>query len=180
MKKSLLAAGILAFSLSIPTAFAADSVTVQLSPENASGESGTATLTAMGDQTQVVIDLSGAPATGQPAHIHNGQCGPTLNPKPLYPLTPVVGGKSTTMVAAKLSDMTTGGFAINLHKSPQDIPTYVACGNIAKVAGASIPAAAPVAGGGYSAALQQRELGLVAAMMAGLAAFGLAVRRTVR
>ena len=32
----------------------------------------------------------------------------------------------------KLSALQTGGFAINVHKSTTDLPTYVACGDIPK------------------------------------------------
>jgi Cu/Zn superoxide dismutase len=50
-------------------------VTVNLEPQNASGEQGTVTLTPQGDKTQVVIKLAGAPSgVQQPAHIHDGNC----------------------------------------------------------------------------------------------------------
>ncbi|MCL4509047.1 MAG: hypothetical protein M1296_05940, partial [Chloroflexi bacterium] len=53
--------------------FAAQSVTVPIAAQNNSGISGTATLTAMGSQTQVVLSLTGEPAGGsEPAHIHTG------------------------------------------------------------------------------------------------------------
>jgi len=105
-------------------------VTVNLSPQNASGESGTATLTPQGDKTQVVIKLTGAPSgTQQPAHIHDGTCA-TLDPKPRIPLQNVVGGNSTTTLDMKLGDIVSKGGAINVHKSGADVKTYVACGDV--------------------------------------------------
>ena len=105
-------------------------VTVNLSAQNASGESGTATLTPQGDKTQVVIKLTGAPdGTQQPAHIHDGSCA-KLDPKPRVPLQNVVGGNSTTTLDMKLSDVMGKGGAINVHKSAADAKTYVACGDM--------------------------------------------------
>jgi hypothetical protein len=105
-------------------------LTVKLSAQNASGESGTATLTPQGDKTQVVIKLTGAPdGTPQPAHIHDGSCA-KLDPKPRVPLQNVVGGNSTTTVDMKLADVMSKGGAINVHKSTADVKTYVACGDM--------------------------------------------------
>jgi Cu/Zn superoxide dismutase len=110
---------------------AADSVTVKLSPQNSSGESGTATLTKAGDkQTKVVLSVTGAPSEAQPTHIHKGTCA-KLDPKPAFPLSPVVGGKSETTVNASLDDLMKD-HAINGHKSAQDLKTYVFCGQIAE------------------------------------------------
>ena len=105
------------------------STTVQFNPQNNSGESGTATLTAQGSQTHVVINLNGAPPSAQPAHIHQGTCA-NLNPKPQYPLNDVTNGKSDTTVNASLASLMNGNSAINVHKSAAEIQTYVACGNI--------------------------------------------------
>jgi Cu/Zn superoxide dismutase len=108
-------------------------LTVPLKPENASGESGTATLTDTPAGLRVVISLKGAPAAAQPAHIHMGSCA-NLNPTPKYPLSNVVAGKSTTVVKGIKIAQLVGKTAINVHKSLTDIPTYVACGDIASSA----------------------------------------------
>ena len=106
------------------------SVTVRIHPQNKSGESGSAKLTADGDQTKVEISLKGAAKAGsQPAHIHDGSC-KKLDPKPRYGLSNVENGKSTTTVPVKLEELTGGNLAINVHKSAQDLKTYVACGDI--------------------------------------------------
>jgi Cu/Zn superoxide dismutase len=111
---------------------AADSATVKLSPQNNSGESGTATLSKSGDkQTKVTLDVSGAPpGVSQPVHIHKGTCD-KLDPKPAFPLSPVVDGKSETTVNAPLDTLQKGGYVINGHKSSKEAATYVFCGNIA-------------------------------------------------
>jgi hypothetical protein len=113
---------------------AADSGNVTLSPQNNSGESGTATLTKVGDkQTKVALSVTGTPAgVSQPVHIHKGTCA-QLDPKPAFPLSPLVNGKSETVVAASLDDLQKGGYAINGHKSAQDASTYVFCGSIARM-----------------------------------------------
>ena len=110
-------------------ALAADSATAKLQPQNNSGESGTATLTKMGEETKVVLDVKGAPSGSQPVHIHKGTCD-KLDPKPTYPLSPLVNGKSETTVKASLDSLEKGGYAINGHKSAQDVSTYVFCGPI--------------------------------------------------
>lgn len=100
--------------------------------QNGSGESGTVTLTPMGDKTRVDVALVGGAAdTPQPAHIHPGSCA-KLDPKPKYPLTTVVDGFSTTTVDVPISQLTTGDFAVNVHKSTTEIPKYVACGDLTK------------------------------------------------
>lgn len=112
----------------------AKAVTVRMAAQNKSGESGTAKLTPMGDdKTRVEISLKGAQGT-QPAHIHEGTCA-KLDPKPKYGLENVVDGKSTTEVPASLKDLQSGRYAINVHKSADDIKTYVSCGNIGKGGG---------------------------------------------
>ena len=108
----------------------AQNVTVKLEPQNSSGESGSATLAKAGDkQTKVTITVTGGPAEAQPTHIHKGTCA-NLDPKPAFPLSPVTGGKSETVVNASMEDLEKGGYAINGHKSAQDLKTYVFCGDI--------------------------------------------------
>jgi hypothetical protein len=145
------------------TASAADnSITVQLQAQNNSGESGTATLTDMGNnQTHVVLKLTNPPADAQPAHIHEGTCA-NLNPTPKYPLTNVTNGASDTTVNVSLASLMTGGFAINVHKSAAEASVYYSCGNI--------PAASVAPATGHSSR-NGAELALVAAL-AGLTLVG--------
>jgi plastocyanin len=84
-------------------------------------------------------------ATGpdHPAHIHLGTCS-NLDPNPTYMLTDVTGPaspatgdeaaipveESETTVDAALPDLRSGGYAINIHHSVEDIGTYIACGSL--------------------------------------------------
>ena len=138
MKRAVvaLALGTLLALLAFAPVGAQDEITVTMNEQNDSGESGTATLTAMGDQTRVVLNLTGAPAGPQPAHIHMGTCA-NLNPQPEYPLTNVENGQSETVVPVALASLMNGNFAINVHRSPEEVQVYVSCGDI--------PAAAQVA-----------------------------------
>jgi hypothetical protein len=119
-------------------ATADDVVTVELAEESGSGESGTATLTAMGERTRVVLELTNPTTDSQPAHIHEGSCGPALNPEPLHGLLNVQQGRSETVVNRPLSELTAGGLAINVHESDDALDVYVACGNLP--GGADAPA----------------------------------------
>ncbi len=104
-------------------------MTFAFAAQNGSGETGTVTLQAKGNDTVVTIALKNA-AGPQPAHIHEGTCA-NLNPKPAFPLANVVDGKSTTTVPVPLGKLFGAQkYAINVHKSPTDIATYVACADI--------------------------------------------------
>ena len=86
------------------------------------------------DGVVVLVTLKNAPAADQPAHIHPGPCA-NLTPAPKYPLTNVANGTSKTIVkGVTLQQLTSGTFAINVHKSTSAIGTYVSCGAIVKPA----------------------------------------------
>ena len=111
------------------TSAPAPSLTVQLAAGRDGDQSGTATLTAKGNQTDVALNIKpGAAGVAQPAHIHVGTCPVPGDVK--YPLKDVVDGKSTTTLDVSLAQLLTGGFAINAHLSAADIGKYVACGVI--------------------------------------------------
>src|ERR671919_2658299 len=93
-----------------------DTVTVELAEQNGSGETGTATLTAEGEQTRVVLDLSNPASDSQPAHIHNGTCA-NLDPAPAFGLPNVESGMSEASVDVTLDALESGEYAINVHKS---------------------------------------------------------------
>ena len=109
-------------------------ITVRLTAQNKSGETGSAKLTPQGDQTKVEISLKGTPkGVAQPAHIHEGSCA-KLDPKPKYGLESITDGKSTTVVPVSIDTLLGGKMAINVHKSGEDLKTYVACGDIKRTA----------------------------------------------
>ena len=99
---------------------AADSLTIMLNELNDSGQSGWATLTAVGDQTQVVLSISSGNLETELVHIHSGQCGDALSTVevPLNSLrTDFAGaGTSVSTVEVPLNSLRTGDFAINSHK----------------------------------------------------------------
>lgn len=124
----IVAAASLAFAA--PAAAQDDqTVTVVMGELNDSGVSGAATLEADGDLTVVTIDLEGA--TGDhPAHVHEGTC-EELDPNPAYPLTDVnEDGESETSIDVPLAELLDSPHAVNVHRSTEDIGTYVSCGNI--------------------------------------------------
>jgi Cu/Zn superoxide dismutase len=141
MKSLLLPAAILAFAAtSAGAVLAADSMmgsdstagskVYTLTAQNGSGETGTVALVPQGEKTMVVVLLAGAPSgIPQPAHIHVGPCA-KLDPTPKYPLTSAKDGVSMTTIDQPLAKLVNSGFAVNIHKSADDIKTYVACGNL--------------------------------------------------
>jgi hypothetical protein len=99
---------------------------------NGSGISGDATLTDNGDGT-TTIDVLVDGATGDhPMHLHSGTCAELGDV--VVPLTNVdAEGSSVTDVdvpLATIQDPEIGPHAINIHLSPDEISTYVACGDV--------------------------------------------------
>lgn len=100
---------------------------LQLETLNDSGVTGQVTLTPLAnDQTQVVVEVDPAGHPNMPAHIHPGSCA-ELVPQPRYPLANVMGGRSTTEVAASLSELLADTVALNLHASNSEMQLYTAC-----------------------------------------------------
>ncbi len=101
---------------------------------NDSGIAGFASLTADGNQTIVRIQADGA-LGDHPTHIHQGQC-EDLDPNPEIPLTNVqlpptgVTGRSETSIDVSLDELLEQDRLILIHKSEEDLDTYLACGNI--------------------------------------------------
>jgi hypothetical protein len=107
-----------------------EALTFDLEEQNDSGISGTATITPTGtDEFEVLLELSGAGAGPQPAHIHPGTCA-ELNPSPKYVLTNVENGRSETTVPTSPLDLLDEELAINVHKSEAEADVYVACGDL--------------------------------------------------
>lgn len=112
-----------------------------MGPLGGGAQTGTATLTAVGAQTRVVLSILPSPDptdVAQPAHIHLGNC--TVLGAVAHPLTNVVNGASSTIVNVSLASLTMGGFAINVHKSPTQLGVWVSCGNIPAVSATGLPA----------------------------------------
>jgi len=143
MKRLLTIASVAALCGALPAIVLAQSsmmsapnkVSINLYPQNHSGEFGGATLRQSGSDVIVMVHMRNAVAATQPIHIHEGTCD-KLNPKPKYPLTSVQDGDSYTVVKdVQLSALLSSPFAINVHKSPNEVGTYVSCGNIVAPSG---------------------------------------------
>jgi len=105
--------------------------TVTLSEQNASGESGTATLVEENGKVKVTLQLTGAAQdVTQPAHIHVGSCPDVGEVK--YPLTSPVNGMSETMLDVSLDQLRSEQpLGLNVHKSTTEASVYVSCGDLA-------------------------------------------------
>jgi plastocyanin len=108
---------------------------VSLAAVGGSEQGGEAIITAIGDQTEVIITVTpGTPGVSQPAHIHDalaqGGEACVFPPKVKYPLTNVVDGKSTTLVNVSLATLQAQPFAVCVHKSVTEITIYTASGSI--------------------------------------------------
>ena len=106
---------------------------VALQEKNASGQTGWATLTARGDQTEVVLSLTSGNVESELVHIHSGSCNSPFSRDSLggvvHGLTDIVDGRSVTTVDATLMSLRGGGFAINSHKKSEP-SVYTTCGNV--------------------------------------------------
>jgi hypothetical protein len=113
------------------------SLTIPLNEHENSGVSGTAILTAEGENTRVSMELSGDPLTGDhPTHIHTGTCR-NFDPNPLYPLTTVVldevndeGVSETTVENVRLRDLLASDYVILVHPSAEELFPELVCGDI--------------------------------------------------
>ena len=108
-----------------------ETLSIILNEDNASGLTGSATLTAKGDQTLVLLSLSSGELETELVHIHSGRCGVDTLGGVEYGLTSFVDGSgfSVTTVDVPLSGLRTGDFAVNSHKKGEP-GVYTSCGNI--------------------------------------------------
>jgi hypothetical protein len=102
---------------------------LELGEQNGSGQAGTATLTAVGDErTRIVMELSNPPTVPQPAHVHPGPCDDLGDP--VAGLTNVVGGRSETTVPLSFTELRRGDLVVHAHKSEKEYSISVACAPI--------------------------------------------------
>lgn len=113
-----------------PSPSAQNLMAICLDEQSSSGESGSAILTEVSGGVRVDVYLNNAPAgVSQPAHIHIGSC-----PSPAgirYNLSNVVNGISSTTLPVSLADLQAQlPLALNVHRSTNDLQTYVSCGDL--------------------------------------------------
>ena len=126
---SLLACLAVSVACVAPAYAATNSLTLQLNPQNGSGESGQAILSQSSSGVRVLIAIPNGPAGPQPAHIHDGTCDGLRDVA--YALTSLVNGNSSTVIPGiTIDQLLAGKYAINVHQSADKIDHYVACANI--------------------------------------------------
>lgn len=100
------------------------------------GASGTATARVEGDNTLATLVLTGLPRGGPyPWHVHEGTCdtgGPIVGDPTVYPPL-MVGVDGRTEANARLLNLKLNEakkYHINVHRSPTDLATIIACGEL--------------------------------------------------
>ena len=108
-----------------------DALTLTLAEQAGSGQSGTAMLTADGDdRTRVVVELSNPPPAAQPSHVHSGSCDDIG--AVVAPLENVDGGNAESVVSMSLKELQRGELIVHAHKSEAESKVSVACAEIPK------------------------------------------------
>jgi YVTN family beta-propeller protein len=103
-------------------------VAARLEEQGGSGQSGTVRLIAVSrTKTLVTVTLSNQPVNGQPVHLHGGRCG-SFSGRP-FPAWTLRGGRSAKVVAAPISKLSNGRYALDVHRAAGD-SSYVACANL--------------------------------------------------
>ena len=104
---------------------------INMGAMNGSKQDGSASVGDKGNGVQVSIHLYNEPkGASEPAHIHLGTC-KKINPAPYKPLKNVVNGTSMTMVSGlTVAQIKKGHYAINVHKSANELKVYVSCGDL--------------------------------------------------
>ena len=125
-------------------------VTVDLNELDVPGISGTAVLTTTEDGgTLVSMELQGGELEGNhPTHVHDGESCEDFDPDPLYPLETVElsevtreGISETTLHDVSLESLVAGEYVILVHQSPEELTTYLVCGDIGSGERTSLTAA---------------------------------------
>ncbi len=88
-------------------------------------------------KTSASILITGlVPGSTKPWHIHRGLCpknGEIVGPAGDYiPLTIGQDGQGSVTVDLPFTTPTDGDYSVNVHESPSNLGTIVACGNLAK------------------------------------------------
>lgn len=105
------------------------SKTFTLTAQSDSMQNGTVTLMENGTTTKVTINLTNPSTTPEPAHIHLGSCPTPGDVK--YALTNIIEGTSVTNINVKYEDLKSlEPIAVNVHKSADEIGTYISCGDL--------------------------------------------------
>jgi hypothetical protein len=108
-------------------------IEVELADLEGSGQSGTATLTELGEnRTRVAIELHGTPGGLQPADVREGSCDRITN-EPGFELTPLADGRSESEIDVGLTTLQESDYVLVVQRSEQEPDAHVACGYLAAV-----------------------------------------------
>lgn len=111
-----------------------ESWSATLAAVGGSGVSGTATATEMDDATHATVSITGARGGGvHPWHIHEGSCGdsnpPIVGPASAYPpLNAGSGGTARAEAHVPVELNEARRYIVNVHASPTNLGTIIACG----------------------------------------------------
>jgi hypothetical protein len=109
-----------------------------LAAMNSSTVHGTATVHSMNGTQTVQLQISGAaPGATYPWHIHTGSCAdgmtPVVGDASLYTALGASGdGTASLMTTIPVTLNQNQGYHVNVHASPTDMGTIVACGDLAR------------------------------------------------
>lgn len=113
---------------------AGESLTAQLMARSGSTVGGTAQASAGAGGTTVTVDIRGAvPGARLPWHIHRGTCGsngPIVGAANAYPMLMVTSTGRATATATIATNIEDGDYYVNIHASPDNLATIVACGEL--------------------------------------------------
>jgi hypothetical protein len=141
-----------------------------------SGITGIARLTETGTSNlEIAVRVTDGSGDPLPMHVHEGACA-DLNPEPKIPLADVKDGASTTALSASLEQLTSAPHVIFMHKSPEELPVFVACADILDMISPGQASPQVRASNTGSGSLTSAAIGLAASSLALLAA-GRVLRR---
>lgn len=85
-------------------------------------------------QSRVEVHITGLQAGTYPWHVHSGTCqtgGPIVGSATAYPpLTVGADGAAHVEAGIPVETPTSGDYHVNVHRSPEDLATIVACGDL--------------------------------------------------
>ena len=107
----------------------------ELSPQGGSGSVGAVAARSAVATTGVSLSIAGATSGARhPWHIHRGTCGSggaIVGDAGAYPVLQVGGnGQASASADLNVALSEDGQYYINVHRSPQDLGTIVACGQL--------------------------------------------------
>ncbi|MGH7476642.1 MAG: hypothetical protein ACRELD_10160 [Longimicrobiales bacterium] len=132
---ALLVAGCATTAEMVPVTESISSRRAELTERNDSDLRGAAAANTGWGQTGASITIAGADSGGQhPWHVHTGSCdsgGGIVGPATAYPVLSVGANGQASASATVALELTPGAsYHVNVHRSPTDLGTIIACGDL--------------------------------------------------